>query len=93
MGIKWLLAAVLAFLAAPMAVAQSALDGLESIGKPVDRGTGFQPSATELARDIVWLDTMILIIITAIVVFVTALLIIVMVKYNAKANDDPATFT
>ncbi len=54
---------------------------------------GFQPSATEGARDLVWLDTMILYIITAIVVFVTLLLLIVIVRYNSRANPTPARFT
>ncbi|MEM8538960.1 MAG: cytochrome c oxidase subunit II [Pseudomonadota bacterium] len=75
------------------AAAQDVKQELEVIGAPVDRGTGFQPSATELARDVVWLDTMLLIIITTIVVFVTALLIWVMLRYNQKRNPEPATFT
>lgn len=32
---------------------------LEIIGQPSPGGMGFQPSATELKHDIVWLDTMI----------------------------------
>ncbi len=77
------------FIAAP-AMAQ---DGLEIIGAPKDRGIGFQPAATELARDIQWLDGMILVIITAIVLFVCALLAICIVRYNRKANPTPGTFT
>lgn len=52
-----------------------AQQALEIIGQPVDGAMGFQPAATEGARDLQWLDGMILYIITAIVVFVTALLI------------------
>jgi cytochrome c oxidase subunit 2 len=70
-----------------------AQDQLEVIGRPVPQGTGFQPAATELARDLQGLDHMLLIIITAIVIFVTALLVIVMVRYNRKANPTPKTFT
>lgn len=62
-------------------------------GKPIEGATGFQPAATELARDLQWLDGMILIIITAIVIFVVALLAIVIVRYNKRANPTPAKFT
>jgi cytochrome c oxidase subunit II len=75
------------------AFAQDALQGLESIGKPVPGGIGFQPSATSLKHDIVWLDTMILWIITFITLFVTALLLIVVFRYNRKRNPDAAGFT
>lgn len=76
-------------------VAGSALaqQALEIIGQPVDGAMGFQPAATEGARDLQWLDGMILYIITATVVFVTALLIFVIIRYNSKANPTPARFT
>ncbi|MDM7931977.1 cytochrome c oxidase subunit II [Tabrizicola sp.] len=83
-------AACSASLLAGSALAQQAL---EIIGQPVDGAMGFQPSGTEGARDLVWLDTMILYIITVIVVFVTALLIYVMIRYNSKSNPTPARFT
>lgn len=67
--------------------------GLEIVGHPVDRGTGFQPAATELARDLQGLDWMLLVIIAIITIFVTALLIWVIVRYNQKRNATPATFT
>ncbi|MEO0654963.1 MAG: cytochrome c oxidase subunit II [Pseudomonadota bacterium] len=79
--------------AATTARAQVTVDGLEVIGKPVDRGTGFQPQATELMQDLVWLDNMLLVIITAITLFVLGLLIFVIVRYNRRANPSPATFT
>ncbi|MEL7298905.1 MAG: cytochrome c oxidase subunit II [Pseudomonadota bacterium] len=85
--------ALSSLLAGTAATAQSALDGLETIGKPVQAGTGFQPSATELARDIVWLDSMILIIITFISVFVTGLLAYCVYAFNQRKNKTPATFT
>jgi cytochrome c oxidase subunit 2 len=66
---------------------------VETIGKPVDGKMGFQPAATELARDLQSLDTMILVIITVIVAFVAGLLAIVIVRYNRRANPTPATFT
>ncbi len=70
-----------------------AQDGLEIIGVPVDGGMGFQPAATELARDLQWLDGLLLVIITAITLFVCALLVIVIVRYNRRANPNPASFT
>ena len=79
-------------LAAGVAQAQQ-FEGLEVIGAPEPGGLGFQPAATELARDLQWLDGMLLIIITAISLFVVALLAIVIVRYNARANPEPATFT
>lgn len=82
--------AVSAALAAGAALAQSSL---EIVGQPVDRAMGFQPAATELARDAFWLDHMILVIITVISIFVTGLLAWVAIRYNARSNPKPATFT
>ncbi|EDM70390.1 DNA topoisomerase I [Roseobacter sp. AzwK-3b] len=84
---------LLAALAAVSAMPARAQEGLEIIGAPKPGGIGFQPAATELARDLQWLDGMILVIITIITIFVCALLVIVMVRYNRKANPNPATFT
>ncbi len=80
-------------MAGTAATAQQIDQELEIVGRPVDRGTGFQPSATELARDVVWLDNMLLIICTVITLFVTALLAWVVIRYNHKRNPEPATFT
>ncbi|MFV0493007.1 MAG: cytochrome c oxidase subunit II [Pseudorhodobacter sp.] len=66
---------------------------LEIVGKPVDGKTGFQPAATELARDLYWLDGFILIIITFIVLFVTGLILWCAYRFNQKRNPTPATFT
>ncbi len=73
--------------------AQDALQGLPSLGKPSQDGYDFQQPATELMRDIRWLDTMILWIITAITLFVTALLLYVVFRFNRKRNPVPASFT
>lgn len=66
---------------------------LETVGAPVQGGTGHQPAGTDLAADLQWLDGTINTIIIAICVFVTALLLIVMVKFNRKSNPTPRTFT
>ena len=68
-------------------------ENLELIGVPTQSGTGFQPAVTELARDLQWLDGMLLIIITAISLFVTFLLGYVIFKFNRKSNPEPASFT
>lgn len=66
---------------------------LEKVGVPVPKGTEHQPAATELAREMQWLDHMILIIIAAITAFVTILLLIIIVRFNRRANPTPAKFT
>ena len=75
-------------LAAP-AIAQD----LEVVGRPQQGGVGFQPAATELARDLQWLDGMLLVIITAICLFVVGLLIFAFIRFNRRANPTPASFT
>lgn len=75
------------------ALAQDVLGELPVIGKPVAKGMGFQPAATELARDQQWLDHFVLIIITLITIFVCALLLIVIFRYNSRSNPVPAKFT
>lgn len=73
--------------------AQEVGQDLEIIGRPVDRGTGFQPAATELARDVQWLDHWLLVLITIITLFVTALMAWIVIRYNEKKQPVPATFT
>lgn len=87
-----LLSAVLIPLAG-VAQAQENFQGLETIGKPAPMGIGFQFPATELMRDVVWLDNFLLIIITAISVFVTLLLAYAAFKFHASRNKTPGTFT
>lgn len=87
------LTSLLALFPAFLAVPAAAQEALPIIGRPHPGGIGFQPAATELARDLQWLDGMILVIITAITIFVCALLAIVILRYNRKANPVPKTFT
>lgn len=88
-----LFTAATAMMAGLSAQAQATLPDLEIVGAPQAGGTGFQPAATELARELQWLDHFILMIITGIVIFVVILLAIVIVRFNKKANPTPATFT
>jgi cytochrome c oxidase subunit 2 len=90
--LRSLLSAVLVTLAG-VAQAQENFQGLETIGKPAPMGIGFQFPATELMRDIVWLDNFLLIIITAISLFVTLLLAYAAFKFHASRNKTPGTFT
>ncbi|MDG4648582.1 cytochrome c oxidase subunit II [Roseibacterium sp. SDUM158017] len=84
-----------ATIAAGAASAQTAglREGLDIIGAPEPGRMGFQPGVTSLALDIRALDTLLLVIVTAIVLFVTGLLIWAMVRHNERANPTPATFT
>ncbi|GGL75913.1 cytochrome c oxidase subunit II [Wenxinia marina] len=93
---KTFAAAALAALTGGIAAAQDAADPLADlpiIGAPTQGGVGFQPAATGLARDLHWLDGMVLVIISVIVVFVIALLAMVIFRYNARRNPNPASFT
>ena len=73
--------------------AQQVTQDLEIVGAPVNGATGFQPSSTELARDVVWVDNMLMVIITIITLFVTGLLAWVVIRYTETQQPVPATFT
>lgn len=89
-GLATTFAAASALMGSGAAIAQTTL---EKVGHPQPMAMGFQPPATELARDLQGLDHMILYIIGVIVVFVTALLIWCIVRFNQRANPVPARFT
>ncbi len=88
-----LAAALTTTLAAGAALAQDAITGLEVVGKPHSGGIGFQPAATELARDQQWLDGMLLYIIATITILVVVLAVVAMLRFNRRANPTPARFT
>ena len=89
MRLRTLFTALTSLLSGGAAFAQD----LPIIGQPIQGLSGFQPAVTDVMRDIVWLDTLLLVIITLITLFVVALLVICIVRYNKKANPEPATFT
>lgn len=62
-------------------------------GQPAPWQLGLQPAATPVAADIVWFHDFLLWIIAAITLFVLVLLVIVMVKFNARANPVPSRTT
>lgn len=84
------LSGLTALLATSAAFAQEQLD---IKGIPHAGGTGFQHAATEVARDLHWLEGFLLVIITVITLFVTGLLAYVVFRYNEKSNKTPSTFT
>ena len=63
------------------------------LGQPSPWQMGFQQSAAPTMDDIIWFHNFVLWIIVAITVFVLALLVIVMVKFNARANPTPSRTT
>ncbi|MEL6234431.1 MAG: cytochrome c oxidase subunit II [Pseudomonadota bacterium] len=92
-GSKLVLGSIAGLGAAGAAGMAGAQDALERIGKPEPGALHWQPAATELARDIHWLDGFLLVIISAICLFVVGLLAYVIFKFNAKAHPEPKTFT
>lgn len=73
--------------------AADVLGPLEVRGAPVPGGTGFQPAVTSVARDLHWLDGLLVYIITAIVILVLGLMLAVIVLFNRRRNPEPAGFT
>jgi len=63
------------------------------LGQPTQWELGLQGSATPVMDDIVWFHDFLLWIIAAITLFVLALLVIVMVRFNARANPVPSRST
>jgi len=63
------------------------------LGQPSPWQMGLQQSAAPTMDDIVWFHNFLLWIITGITLFVLALLLIVIVKFNAKANPTPSKTT
>src|SRR5207302_3183637 len=63
------------------------------LGQPSPWQMTFQQSAAPAMDDIIWFHDFVLYIIAAITVFVLALLVIVIVKFNARANPTPSRTT
>ena len=66
---------------------------LAIIGMPIPDGINFQPSVTEVARDAIWLDNVLLVLSTLIVIFVLGLLLYVIIRFNAASNKTPSQVT
>ena len=81
------------FLCAFAAVLAAGGIAFAGLGQPSPWQMGFQQSAAPTMDDITWFHNFVLWIIVAITVFVLALLVIVMVKFNARANPTPSRTT
>src|SRR5262245_1289977 len=66
---------------------------LAASGQPSDWQLGLQQAATPVMENIHWFHDYLLYWITAITAFVLALLIIVIVRFNARANPIPSRTT
>jgi cytochrome c oxidase subunit 2 len=63
------------------------------LGQPSPWQLGLQQSASPVMDDIVWFHDFLLWVIAAITVFVLALLVIIVIKFNARANPVPSRTT
>ena len=63
------------------------------LGQPAPWELKLQEAASPVMENIIWFHNLLLWIITVITLFVLALLVIVVVKFNAKANPVPSTTT
>lgn len=88
-----LIAAFVSVVTATKAAADDLLPQLPVLGAPVPDGTSLQTPFTALAREVQFLDDLLLWIIVPITIFVTGLLIWVIVFHNRRANPEPARFT
>jgi len=80
-------------LAATAFVASGAAMAAETLGQPAEWEYKLQRAATPVMENIIWFHDFLFWLITLIVVFVLALLVIVAVKFNAKANPVPSKTT
>ncbi|WP_375777310.1 cytochrome c oxidase subunit II [Bradyrhizobium sp. ma5] len=63
------------------------------MGQPAPWEHTLQEAATPVMENIIWFHNFLLVLITVITLFVLALLVIVVVKFNAKANPVPSKTT
>ena len=71
----------------------SAATALAAPGQPSSWALGLQEAGSPVMADITWFHNFLLVLITAITVFVLALLLIVMIRFNARANPTPSRTT
>ena len=75
------------------AILASAGTAMAGLGQPSAWQLGLQQAATPVMESIISFHTFVLYVIAAISAFVLALLIIIMVKFNARANPTPSRTT
>lgn len=74
-------------------IALTADIALAGLGQPSPWQLGLQESASPVMDDVLWFHNYVMYIITAITIFVLALLVIVILKFNARANPTPSRTT
>lgn len=84
--------ATIALVAAGMTLATSGVAFAE-LGQPAPWEWTLQQSGSPVMDNIVWFHNFLFVLITVITLFVLALLVIVVVKFNAKANPVPSRTT
>ncbi len=86
--------AIAAVLAGSAWTVAAIADAVEKDGQPTDKAMGFQPAATVLAGDVTrFYNDFLFWIITFISLLVLLLLVWIMIRYNKKANPNPAKFS
>lgn len=88
-----LLKRLIAFAVTGMTLLAGGASALAATGQPQPWEIGLQRGATPVMDDIIWFHDFLLWIITGITLFVLTLLVIVMVKFNARANPVPSRTT
>jgi len=84
------LAALAATVTSGLLIGGAALAGS---GQPSPWQMGFQQAATPVMENIIWFHDFLLWLIIAITIFVLALLVIVVVRFNSRANPTPSRTT
>jgi cytochrome c oxidase subunit 2 len=79
--------------AATAAAALVPMTAMAGLGQPSPWQINFQQAATPIMEQITWFHDFLLVIITLITVFVLALLVVVIFKFNARANPVPSKTT
>ena len=85
--------AVAGLLAVGLMAAIGAAAAATGSGQPAEWQLGLQQAATPVMENIVWFHQFLLYIIAAITAFVLLLLLIIMLRFNAKANPTPSRTT
>lgn len=84
---------LIAFVVTSVAVFAGGCAAWAATGQPEPWQVGLQPGATPVMDDIIWFHDFLLWIIGAITLFVLGLLVVVMFKFNARANPVPSRTT
>ena len=84
------LGAVCALIGGGMGTLLMAVPALAGYGRGDPYEFGLQDPVTPVAHDVIWFNAMVFWMMVAITLFVMALLLIVMVRFNSKANPTPS---